>query len=147
MALRVVPIAVAILVAACDGLPTLTEADLLGTFDLVRVDGRELPAELWEDSGQSGVLHHEELEFLPAGRVVRSYRFVLTYLPTGEEVVSDVTFESEYRIRGSTVEIGRFEPCPPNALCLPNDVGMVRNGRLELQSWRWSGATAIYRAR
>jgi hypothetical protein len=142
-----IAIAIAIPLMACRGTPTLSEADLLGTFELVRLDGRELPVRLWEDSVETLVLEEEELAFRPAGRVERYYRFTITHLPSGKVDVSEVTFESEYRIRGRSVEIGRSEPCPPNALCIPNDEGELRNGRLELRSGRWSGAIAVYMAR
>ncbi len=139
--------ALALLLAACGDGPTLSEADLLGAFELVRMDGRGLPVELWGDSLETGVLQREELEFHPAGRVDRSYRLTITPLAGGEAHVSDITYESEYRIQGRRVEIGRFEPCPPNAWCIPNDVGELRAGHLEIHSGRWGGVTVLYAPR
>ncbi len=131
---------------ACDGSPTGTGSELSGVFELIQVDGNGLPAEMWADSVARGVLEREEFEFHPDGTVIRTHRFVVTDLATNVDDVSEGVWEAEYRVQGRVIEIGRFQPCPPNAFCIPNDVGLVRNDRLDLQSGRW-GRTAVYQRR
>jgi hypothetical protein len=132
--LALIPIAI----AACDGFPTATSDTLSGSFVLATVEGAPLPAELWSVADFAGVLHADHLDFRPDGTVTRNYRFMITRQGTDRVEDVEMTLELEYRRRGRSIEIGRFEPCPPNALCAPNDTGRIRNGRLELESSYWS---------
>jgi len=137
---RAIPFLLLVLLAlaACDTFATSASNRLTGSYELVRVGGESVPVEVWRGYGVSGVLESERLEFSADGSVIRSNRFVETDLGTGTENVIDHTWEMEYRRNGRSIEIGRFTPCPPNALCVPNDVGTVRDGRLELESSYWT---------
>jgi len=133
-----VAVLAALAIAACDGFPTGTDGILSGSFELTAVEGGPLPAEMWSDPRAVGTLHSDRLEFRPDGTVTRRYRFVITDHQSDEAEVIEATHELEYRRRGRRVEIGRFDPCPPNVFCRPNDTGRIRNGRLELESSQWS---------
>ncbi|TVP48167.1 MAG: hypothetical protein EA350_03725 [Gemmatimonadales bacterium] len=124
-------------VAACDGFPTGTSDSLSGSFELAAVGGAPLPAVMWSDAAATGVLHADRLDFRPDGTVTRHYRFVMTPHGSEEVEVFAHVLELEYRRRGRSIEIGRLEPCPPNALCIPNDIGRIRSGGLELESSLW----------
>jgi hypothetical protein len=124
-------------VIACDGVPTGTDTTLSGSFELTAVEGGPLPAEMWSDQRAVGALHADWLEFRPDGTVTRRYHFVVTEHHSDDAEVIEATHEMEYRRRGRSVEIGRFDPCPPNAFCRPNDTGRIRSGRLELESSQW----------
>jgi hypothetical protein len=128
----------ALTIVACDGFPTGTDTTLSGTFELTAVEGGPLPAEIWSDQRAAGALHADRLEFHPDGTVTRRYHFVITEHQSNEVEVIEATHAMEYRRRGRSVEIGRFDPCPPNAFCRPNDTGRIRSGRLELESSLWS---------
>ena len=38
----------------------------------------------------------------------------------------------EYRVRGDSIEIGSFKPCPPGALCIANTVGVIADSTVAL---------------
>jgi len=132
-----------LLLASCDTFSTSDSEQLTGSYDLVLAGVKPVPVEVWREQGVSGVLASERLEFLVDGSVIRSHRFVETELATGTEEVFEYTEEMEYRRSGRSIEIGRFTPCPPNALCAPNDIGTLRSGGLDLASFRWTSGDPI----
>jgi len=38
----------------------------------------------------------------------------------------------EYRVRGDSIEIGAFKPCPPGALCIANTLGVIADSTVAL---------------
>jgi len=136
-------ILVMVTLAACDAYSTSASEEVTGSYDLVLAGGEPVPVEVRREHGVSSVLASERLEFLADGSVIRSQSFVETELATGTEEVFDYTWEMEYRRSGRSIEIGRFTPCPPNALCAPNDIGTLRSGGLDLASSRWTSGDPI----
>ena len=133
--------------AACNGSPFGAEPELSGVYDLVEADGDGLPVEVWSGESHEMTLISEELEFRPGGLVVRTSQTVTTELATSDGEVTEEVQEVEYRINGPGISMGRFDPCPPNAFCLPNDIGVVRGDRVEVQSYRWTGGILVYQRR
>jgi hypothetical protein len=54
----------------------------------------------------------------------------VTYPGYRDEQIS--TSRQEYRIRGDTIIIGFFQPCPTSALCIQNRKGLLSDSTLSL---------------
>jgi hypothetical protein len=45
---------------------------------------------------------------------------------------STIAFRRQYRIRGDSIEIGSFTPCPPGADCVGNSMGVLSDSSIAL---------------
>ena len=124
---------------ACDD-PVRPAAPRARTYALARADGRP-PAATVDTSGLGfAVVLADTLIFEPAGRVTRALTLRLVTSSLGTDRTSHHRSAFEYRQRGRQVEVGSFRPCPPNALCAPNDTGVVSpDGRVILMRTHWYG--------
>ena len=50
----------------------------------------------------------------------------------GASTENTVAVRRQYRIRGDTIEIGSFSPCPPNADCISNTLGVLADSSIAL---------------
>jgi hypothetical protein len=118
-----------------DGRSPFGPSELLGaTYALTSVNGEPLPFTLWtEASGASATLVGESLVFGAGDRVERR-RVLRQTSAQGVTTTEPMTIPQEYRRSGLAIEIGWFEPCPPNALCIGNDVGTLTSAGVRLTS-------------
>jgi len=102
---------------------------------------------LWEEAdGRSATLVAETLTFEPL-RTVRVDRTLRLTDGDGVATTESTTWRVEYRVRDGRVELGSFTPCPPNALCLANDVGTFQDGAISVVSAQYAvdGSPAVLR--
>ena len=127
--------AIVLAAAACggDGLDP-ARSELNGRYALAAAEGAPLPLVLWtESSGASAALLADTLAFTPDGRVTRT-RVLRHTDARGTVATETAAFTVEYRRRAHSIEIGRFTPCPINAICVGNDVGTLFPPVLHLRS-------------
>ena len=99
-----------------------------------RANGQPLPATLWtQDDGASATLVGESLVFGAGDRLERQ-RVIRQRSAQGETTTEASTIPLAYRRAGPSIEIGWFEPCPPNALCIANDRGTLTTSEVRLTS-------------
>ena len=115
-------------------LPFAPDGGVSTRYALLSIHGQPLPATLYtEASGASAALLADTLVLGVTGRAERRRALRFTEA-TGAVRVETVRLEVEYRRRGARIEVGWFTPCPPNALCVGNDVGWVVGDRLLVES-------------
>ena len=97
---------------------------------LVGVDGPSLPALIGAQAGDSTFLVADTIHFLAGGRAERSVR----YARRGVYGASETPFRwtQDFELTGARLEIGSFTPCPPNASCVANEIGVVAGDALTL---------------
>lgn len=125
------------LLGACSPGPTTPGQPLAGVYVLQRADGVPLPFVLSSEAGERYELLAESLTFAPDGQVLRARTFRHSQVGTGRDTTYIREVEEAYLVRGRRLEIGRFQPCPPNANCLANDVGAASSRWIELRSPRY----------
>ena len=88
---------------------------LAGYYVLEKVNGQPLPAVLYSDASQTNSIISGTLFFDDdANADAFLHRREVKQSTTIEEHFTGIL---NYRLRGNTIEIDRFPPCPPNALC------------------------------
>jgi hypothetical protein len=123
--------AAASLIACAD--PTApAEAALEGSFSLKSVDDGPVPAVLGTSGDVRYVLVSDHVTFDGEGSVHRSRVIRHENVVSGQVTIYSNSFTQDYRVRGDTVEIGGFVPCPINALCVPNEVGTFASNEVVL---------------
>jgi hypothetical protein len=130
--------------AACAHEPAGPESEVTGTYGLASVDGDTLPAVLWTEGGVTLRLGTDLLIFDGRGGVTRTFTWQRDSLPVGMVESGTQTAVLQYRVRGDSVELGTFTPCPPNALCIGNDVGVRAPATLVLDSRQFFGHRLVY---
>jgi hypothetical protein len=99
-------------------------------FDLVNINGRQLPTYLAATPGLTATILWASLTLDRAGKAeMTEHRRV-----EGPGILTEATYTNtfDYRIHGDKIEIGSFEPCPINAICAPNMIGTISNSGLSL---------------
>jgi hypothetical protein len=96
-------------------------------FELENINGRQLPTYFFATPGLTATILSAGLTLDNAGKAIMTeHRREFD----GEETTYTNTFD--YRIKDSTIEIGHFEPCPPNANCVGIRAGKISGGALTL---------------
>lgn len=127
-----------VLLGACSPDPTTPTEPLSGVYLLQQANGAPLPFVLSSGTHERYELLAESLTFLAEGEVVRERTFRLTKLGTGRDTTYTHAIRQAYLLHGERLEIGSFRPCPPDANCVGNDVGVASDQRIELQSALYS---------
>ena len=132
---RLLALSGALLGAACNH-PTRESAPVApGRYVLVAANGRRLPAVVDSSGREFGAVLADTLVLDGRGGAVRALTFRRVDRVFRTDVVSRSRGELAYREwPGGRIELGRFDPCPLNAICVTNDTGTVRGDRLELVS-------------
>jgi hypothetical protein len=102
-----------------------------GVYVARALEGRSIPALI--DSGPLGfaVLDADTVILDGLGGAVRattSHHVSATYGASA----AHFRITLAYRLRGDSIEIGSFRPCPPNADCVGNERGVLRGPSLSL---------------
>jgi hypothetical protein len=132
-------------VSACRADDTLSPSSLAGTYVLERANASPLPLLLSASSPWRYTLLAESLTFHGGGQVIRARTIREENSATGVIKTIPASFNQEFRMRYRTVEIGSFTPCPPNALCVGNDTGVVTGETISLVSNWYNRADLTYR--
>lgn len=119
-------------VAACNRAPVESFLPLSGTYVLQRANHAPLPLLLSSSAYGRYELLAETLLFEPGGKVLRERSIRRTHSSVGRDTTYTHRNQQEYRLRGQRLEIGAFQPCPPNANCVGNDVGTVTGPQIEV---------------
>lgn len=119
-------------VLSCGDVTAPAEATLEGAYALHRVDGGPVPTVLRVSGDLRYVLVSDYAGFDGKGLVHRARVVREENTATGNVTVHSSSFRQDYRVRGDTVEIGSFVPCPINALCAPNEIGSFTQRELLL---------------
>lgn len=120
--------------AACGRAPLESTLPLSGTYMLQQANDAPLPFLLSASESERYELLSDVLLFRPRGTVIRERTIRRTDLAAGRDTTYAHRVEQEYRLRGQVLEIGSFQPCPPNALCVGNEIGTVSGPHLEVRS-------------
>ena len=139
-------VAAGLIVAACDSESVTAPGSVKGNYYLERVDNVSLPVVFSASASERYQLLWENLYFDGNGVVTRTQRVDYENTVTGEKRSSESSVTAEYRVKGDSIEIGSFTPCPINALCVANDLGVVADGVLVVRSARYGGRELSYRA-
>lgn len=130
---------------ACGDPTAPQEASLTGAYTLSAVDGAPVPALLNESNGFRYLLVSDFLDFDGNGSLhrVRVIRHENTL--TSEVTIYSNSFTQDYRVRGDSVEIGTFIPCPPNAFCVRNELGTFTTEQIILTAGQWGDRRLAFR--
>jgi hypothetical protein len=127
-------------VVACSSDVVAPERAISAEFSLVSINGRRLPTYLAVTPGPSATIFWAQLSLDKSGKAVMTEHRQLD--PLGTEGI--FTSTSNYRLRGTKIEIGSFTPCPINAICLANHSGTLVGSRLDLQLFSQQTNPIIY---
>lgn len=105
--------------------PGTPASALTGSYALTAVNGRPLPAVVDTGASGFGAVLADTLVFGPDGRVTRTFVLRRVEAARAGDATSHPRLDLEYRLRGTSLRVGWFTPCPPNALCIANDSGTV----------------------
>ena len=100
---------------------------LSAQFELMNINGRQLPTYFFATPGLTETIFSAGLTLDKAGQAVMTE---LRREFDGTETT--YTHNFEYRIKDNQIEIGRFEPCGPNANCVGTRVGTISGRTLTL---------------
>jgi hypothetical protein len=95
-------------------------------YVLESVNGQPVPASL---GGSTSVLW-ATLTLDVAGTAIRVDHIKSVFQNNSSE--NTYTTRAEYRVRGDSIEIGFFKPCPPGVLCIGNTLGMIADSSVAL---------------
>jgi len=120
-----------------------------GTFALVVPAGPDPAITAWTDGDERLQILADTLRFEGSSMVQRALAFRRVRLSLGTVELHHLNFEMEYRLRGMTLEMGSFQPCPPNASCVANDVGTydAATGTINLTTYRFGARAQVVFAR
>ena len=100
---------------------------LSAQFELENINGRQLPTYFFATPGLTATILSAGLTLDDGGKAVMTeHRQEFD----GTETTYTNTFD--YRIKDTKIEIGRFEPCPPNANCVGIRSGTIAGSTLTL---------------
>lgn len=131
-------------VAACSDATAPAERRLEGYFVLATVDEARPPVLVSTSGTSKYFLVTDNLGFDGKSEVGRHRVIREENTTTGQVTVYSNSFTQDYRVRGDSVEIGSFTPCPPNALCVANERGTFTENRLELKVPGWGGRLFLF---
>ena len=137
---RAAAIAATSLAADCTH-PARESPPVAGRYALAAVGDRPLPVLLDSSAHELGVLLADTIVLDGTGSAVRTVAVRRVGGSPAADMIARPRAEVAYRLGpGTTIVLGRFEPCPINALCIGNDTGTVRDGRMQLRSHWYGGA-------
>ena len=133
------------LISGCRSEDTLSPNSFRGTYVLDQANAKPLPLLLSDSPPWRYTLLAETLTFEGEGRVTRARTIREENSATGVIKITPMSFNQGFRIDHSSVEIGSFTPCAPNALCIANDTGVVLGETIALLSNQYNRAELTYK--
>jgi hypothetical protein len=137
---RLVILALFSLVASACRETTAGPTPTPGQFLLESIGGLPLPHTVDRGGGDRLTIFWATLTLEPDGDAITATHWRVTYPGYTEEQTS--TSRQEYRIRGDTIIIGSFRPCPINAICMANREGLLNDSILLLAEAELPGPTS-----
>jgi hypothetical protein len=114
-------------------------------FALENINGRPLPTYFSATPGLTATVLWATLTLGKDGKAVMSEHRREEYGSTESEETYTNTFD--YRIHGGLIEIGSFQPCASNAICIPNRTGTYFGDRVSLIMVASVGGSITYNYR
>lgn len=102
-----------------------------GVYVLETVNNHGVPAIVSAGQADTSFMLSATLTLDGTGHGIRSEHWRYVFQPNQVEE-GTFTANVEYRISGENIELGSFQPCPPNALCEGNKVGRFTSTTLTL---------------
>ena len=103
-------------------------------FVLESIAGRNLPAIISAGAGETTQVIWSTVTLDSAGGALTVHHFSQAYLQYPHEETTSVLHQ-EYRMKGDSIEIGGFKPCPPGAMCAGNLHGSLVDSTLAIAEW------------
>lgn len=123
-------LAAALLTMACRESTGPTQI-VAGEYVLETINGSPVPAVVFAGQADTSFMIAAALTLDTDGNAVRFEHWRYMYPPNRVDE-GTATFHQEYRLSGDEITVGRFTPCPPNALCEGNKVGKFTSTTLTL---------------
>jgi hypothetical protein len=140
MTIAVVVVAIVALSAGCSD-PASVQPRLSALYVLRTINGHSLPATASQGGGQQYIVLADSLTFQPDGQVRRSYAVRwISSTPRFFDTVYTQVAHYLYVIEDRKLTIGFTAPCPPNAVCVRLEEGMIDVAAVRLNArLLWSG--------
>jgi hypothetical protein len=103
-------------------------------FLLESVDGRPLPTIIDAGAGDTTHVLWSSVTLESTGHAVTVNHLSHVYLQYPPEETS-YALRQGYRMKGDSIEIGSFQPCPPGAMCVGNLHGVLTDSTLAIAEW------------
>lgn len=130
---------------ACGDPTAPAEAALEGPFSLKSVNDTPVPVVVSTSGDVRQLLTSDHVTFDGKGSVNRTRVIRHENIASGQVTIYSHSFTQDYRVRGDSVEIGSFIPCPINALCAPNEVGTFAANEVVLTTLFYGGRKLTFR--
>jgi hypothetical protein len=106
---------------------TTAPLTLPAQFNLENINGRPVPTFFSPTPGLTPTILSASLTLDAAGKAVMS-----EHRRSFDGIETTITNTFDYRIKGNQIEIGSFQPCPPNANCIGTLKGTISGEALSL---------------
>jgi hypothetical protein len=103
-------------------------------FGLQSVDDRSLPTIISAGAGDTTQVLWSTVTLDSTGKAVTVHHLSHAYLQYGSEE-NTYTLRQQYRLKGDSIEIGSFQPCPAGAMCVGNLHGELTDSTLAIAEW------------
>jgi hypothetical protein len=134
--------AFALLIVAAIGCNDSVGPKLPATFDLVNINGRELPTFLSPTPGLTPTILFASLTLDNNGK---AFWLEARRESDGTQTILNNTFD--YRLTFNQIEIGSFSPCAANANCMGTYKGTISNETLSLNVQTTDAGAIVYNYR
>ena len=118
------------LTMACSD-PTQPPERVSQDFLLESINGQPLPAVVNAGPDDTTRILSGTIRFDLAGNAFSAEHWRRVY-PVNRTDENTLSLLQEYRITDGDIVVGSFTPCPPNALCIGNKIGMITESTLTL---------------
>lgn len=103
-------------------------------FLLESVNDRSLPTIVSAGAGDTTQVLWSSVTLDATGHALTVHHLSHVYLQYPAED-NTIALHQEYRIKGDSIEIGSFQPCPPGAMCVGNLHGELTDSTLAITEW------------
>jgi hypothetical protein len=128
--------ACAVLLAASACRESTAPDSSAGTYVLREIEQATLPVTYYSAADGTYSVVADTIELDGTGGAYRTFLVQVTRSTYEPDAIYGGRYPMGYRLDGTRIEIGYFQPCPPNALCAANDTGHLIGGVLVLESTR-----------
>lgn len=107
-----------------------------GTYVLREIAGVALPVTYYSAPDGTYAVVADTIELDGSGGAYRTFLVEVTRSIYHADTVYGARHPAQYRVDGTRIEIGSFQPCPDNAICAANDTGQLVGAILVLETTR-----------
>lgn len=135
-------LAVSLLASACGTVLAPSNGSEAGRYVATRFDSHALPTMTDSSAIEFGLLLADTLELDGRGAARRA--FTVRRVGSARDTVYRVAIPMKYRVDGTAIQVGSLAPCPPNAICVGDDVGRFIRSGISLTAYMYgSGGTVL----